>query len=73
MRENSVNSRVKKFLSYYKPYLWSFNVCFLIPQIKKLRRELRGLEDEIEVLLDAYEELSVKKTRKGKPYLEICE
>ena len=38
---------------------------------KKIRRELRDLEKELELLLDTYEEIVVKKTRQGKAYLEI--
>lgn len=54
-------------------YSWIEEMTENYREFKKLRRELRSLEEEIDVLLDAYEEIVVKKTRKGKPYLEISE
>lgn len=52
-------------------YDWIEEMTGKYREFKILRRELRTLEEEIEELLDAYEEIVVKKTRKGKPYLEI--
>ena len=40
-------------------------------KFRELRRHLNEINEEIKALLDAYEEHCVKKTRKGKLYLEI--
>lgn len=40
-------------------------------KFRELRRQLNDVNEEIKTFLDAYEEDIVKKTRKGKLYLEI--
>lgn len=40
-------------------------------KFRGIRKEIVKLEDEIKSLLDEYEVKVVKKTRKGKPYLDI--
>lgn len=52
-------------------YDWIEEMTGNYRDFKKLRRELKALEEEIDDLLDAYEEMVVKKTRQGKAYLEI--
>lgn len=52
-------------------YDWIEEMTENYREFKKFRRELRNLEEELEGLLDTYEEIVVKKTRQGKAYLEI--
>lgn len=40
-------------------------------KFRELRRKLQGIDEDINTLLDTYEEGVVKKTRKGKLYLDV--
>lgn len=52
-------------------YDWIEEMTENYREFKKFRKELRNLEEELEGLLDTYEEIVVKNTRQGKTYLEI--
>ncbi len=40
-------------------------------EYRKIRKEIKKIDTKIEELLDQYEELILKKTRKGKAYLDV--
>jgi len=52
-------------------YEWIDEMTGNYRKFRELRRELNQIDEEIKTILDSYEETVVKKTRKGKSYLEI--
>jgi hypothetical protein len=52
-------------------YEWIEKMTGNYRKFKQLRKQLKELTGEMNTLLDTYVELVVKKTRKGKEYLEI--
>jgi hypothetical protein len=50
---------------------WIQEVTSNYKDFRRLRRELLHLEDQIRRLLDAYESEVVRKTRKGRAYLQV--
>jgi hypothetical protein len=50
---------------------WIQEVTSNYKEFRRLRRELLQLEDQIKMLFDAFEDDLIRKTRKGKSYLEV--
>ena len=52
-------------------YEWIEEMTNNFREYKKIRKEITKVEKEIVALLDRYEEAILKKSRKGKPYLDV--
>lgn len=67
-RENgkSISRAVPK-----EEYAWIEEMTGNYRKVKELRRKLNEIHEEMNTLLDHSDESIVKKTRKGKPYLDI--
>ena len=52
-------------------YEWIDEMTGNYRRFRELRRELNEINEEMNTLLDGYEEIVVKKTRKGKAYLNV--